>query len=82
MMAVIDKAESLVLTGTGDVLEPDDGIIGIGSGGSYALAAARAIIDVKEFDAEAIARKAMGIAAEICVYTNTNLTIESIDTSV
>ncbi len=82
MMAVIDKAESLVLTGTGDVLEPDDGIIGIGSGGSYALAAARAIIDVEAFDAEAIARKAMGIAAEICVYTNTNLTIESIDTSV
>jgi len=81
MMAVIDKDESLVLTGTGDVLEPDDGIIGIGSGGSYALAAARALIDVDGLDAEAVARKAMAIAADICVYTNTNLTIESLNTS-
>ena len=62
-----------MLTGTGDVLEPEDGIIGIGSGGNYALAAARALIDVDGLDAEAIARKAMEIAADICVYTNDNV---------
>ncbi|MBL8643115.1 MAG: ATP-dependent protease subunit HslV [Rhodospirillaceae bacterium] len=77
MMAVADKDVSLILTGTGDVLEPADGLIGIGSGGTYALAAARALID-QNLDAEAIARKAMGIAADICVYTNTNLTLESL----
>ncbi|MBB42572.1 MAG: HslU--HslV peptidase proteolytic subunit [Rhodospirillaceae bacterium] len=81
MMAVVDKNESLVLTGTGDVLEPDDGIIGIGSGGSYALAAARALISVEGLNAEDIARKSMSIAADICVYTNSNLTIESLDVS-
>ena len=79
MMAVADKDVSLVLTGTGDVLEPDDGVIGIGSGGNYALAAARALVDQGDMDAEAIARKAMRIAADICVYTNTHLTIEVID---
>ena len=78
MMAVADKDVSLVLTGTGDVLEPDDGLIGIGSGGNYALAAARALIDRDDMDAEAIARRAMAIAAEICVYTNTNVVIESL----
>lgn len=78
MMAVADKSASLVLTGTGDVLEPEDGLIAIGSGGNFALAAARALIDT-ELDAEAIARKAMKIAADICVYTNGNLTIESLD---
>lgn len=78
MMAVADKETSLVLTGTGDVLEPEDGLIGIGSGGSYALSAARALIDLEDMDAEAIARKAMGIAADICVYTNTSLVIESL----
>jgi ATP-dependent HslUV protease subunit HslV len=77
MMAVADAQVSLVLTGTGDVLEPEDGVIGIGSGGNYALAAARALID-QELDAEAIARRAMKIAADICVYTNGNLVIESI----
>jgi ATP-dependent HslUV protease subunit HslV len=76
MMAVADQDVSLVLTGTGDVLEPDDGIIGIGSGGNYALSAARALIDRDDMDAEAIARKAMSIAAEICVYTNTQVTLE------
>jgi len=81
MMAVVDRDESLVLTGTGDVLEPDDGIIGIGSGGSYALAAARALISVEGLTAEEIARKSMAIAAEICVYTNSNLTIEGLDAS-
>ena len=77
-MAVADADVSLVLTGTGDVLEPERGIIGIGSGGVYALAAARALIDVDGLEAEEIARRAMGIAAEICVYTNTNITVESI----
>ena len=78
MMAVADKENSLVLTGTGDVLEPTDGLIGIGSGGNYALSAARALIDIKDLDAEAIARKAMGIAADICVYTNGSLTVETL----
>lgn len=78
MMAVADKDTSLVLTGTGDVLEPEDGLIGIGSGGAYALSAARALIDLDDMDAEAIARKSMGIAADICVYTNTSVVIESL----
>jgi len=78
MMAVADAETSLVLTGTGDVLEPADGLIGIGSGGNYALAAAKALVDLPDLDSEAIARKAMGIAADICVYTNTSLTIETI----
>jgi ATP-dependent HslUV protease subunit HslV len=79
MMAVADKSTSLILSGTGDVLEPEDGLIGIGSGGPYALSAARALIDRDDMDAEAIARRALGIAAEICVYTNTHVTLESID---
>ena len=78
MMAVADKDVSLVLTGTGDVLEPEDGLIGIGSGGNYALAAARALIDQKGVDAEAVALRAMEIAAGICVYTNGNVTVESL----
>jgi len=78
MMAVADKSTSLVLTGTGDVLEPEDGLIGIGSGGAYALAAARALIDIAGLEAEAIARKAMGIAADICIYTNRSITLESL----
>jgi ATP-dependent HslUV protease subunit HslV len=77
MMAVADAEVSLVLTGQGDVLEPEDGIIAIGSGGNYALSAARALIDT-ELDAEAIVRKSMKIAADICVYTNTNLIVESL----
>jgi len=76
MMAVADAERSLVLSGNGDVLETDDGLIGIGSGGPYALAAARALIDRPEMDAEAIARRALDIAAGICVYTNTNVTVE------
>jgi ATP-dependent HslUV protease subunit HslV len=78
MMAVADKSVSLVLTGTGDVLEPEDGLIGIGSGGSFALAAARALVDMDGMEAEAIARKAMNIAADICIYTNRNVTVESL----
>ena len=78
MMAVADKEVSLVLTGTGDVLEPEDGLIGIGSGGNYALAAARALVDQDGLDAEAIARRAMAVAAGICVYTNDNITLEGL----
>lgn len=78
MMAVADKDVSLVLTGNGDVLEPDDGVIGIGSGGNYALAAARALVDRDDMDAESIARRAMAIAGGICVYTNDNITVESL----
>ena len=78
MMIVADKSTTLVLTGTGDVLEPDGGAAGIGSGGNYALSAARALLDT-ELDAEAIARKAMKIAAEICIYTNDKVTLESLE---
>lgn len=78
MMIVADKKVSLVLTGTGDVLEPEDSVIGIGSGGNFALAAARALMD-SELTAEEIVCRAMKIAADICVYTNENLTIETID---
>ena len=76
MMAVADKDRSFTLTGTGDVLEPEDGVIGIGSGGNYALAAARALMAVDGLSAEEIARRAMKIAAEICVYTNGNVIVE------
>lgn len=78
MMAVASEETSLVLTGTGDVLEPDDGIIAIGSGGNYALAAARALIEDDNLSARQIAEKSMAIAADICVYTNTHLTIETL----
>src|SRR5882724_8337033 len=78
MMAVADKEVSLILSGNGDVLEPEDGIIGIGSGGGYALAAARGLIDNPELDAEGVARKAMAIAGQICVYTNDKITIEKL----
>ena len=81
MMAVADAEVSLLITGNGDVLEPDDGLIGIGSGGPYALAAARALLDIEGMTAEAIVRKAMAIAAGICVYTNTHLTLETIEPS-
>lgn len=78
MMLVADKSVSLALTGTGDVLEPEFGVMAIGSGGNYALAAARALMD-SDKDAEEIARKAMQIASDICVYTNNNFVIETLD---
>lgn len=78
MMIVADKTDSLVLTGTGDVLEPEDHCTAIGSGGNYALAAARALLD-SDHGAEEIARKAMTIAADICVYTNHNIVVEALD---
>ncbi|QIB34019.1 ATP-dependent protease subunit HslV [Ancylobacter pratisalsi] len=77
MMIVADANITLVLTGTGDVLEPENGIAAIGSGGGYALAAARALADSGQ-DAEAIVRRSLAIAAEICIYTNGNLVVESI----
>ncbi|MCW5715977.1 MAG: ATP-dependent protease subunit HslV [Bauldia sp.] len=78
MMIVADKNTTLVLTGHGDVLEPENGIAGIGSGGNYALSAARALADL-DLSAEEIARKAMKIAAEICIYTNDKVTLESME---
>ena len=78
MMIVADKDVTLILTGNGDVLEPASGVAAIGSGGNFALAAASALFDYEE-DAETIARKAMKIAADICVYTNENLTVETIE---
>lgn len=78
MMIVADKRVTLTLTGNGDVLEPEHGVIAIGSGGNYALAAARALADT-EMGAEEIARRAMRIAAEICIYTNDSVVLESLD---
>ncbi len=78
MLIVADRDVTLVLTGTGDVLEPEHDVVAIGSGGNFALAAARAVFDY-EADAETVARKAMEIAADICVYTNTSFTIERLD---
>ncbi|MFH1374005.1 MAG: ATP-dependent protease subunit HslV [bacterium] len=79
VIAVTDKKHIFLVSGTGDVIEPDDGIIAIGSGGSYALAAARGLILANpKLSAEKIARQALGIAADICVYTNNNITIETL----
>ena len=78
LMIVADKSTTLVLTGNGDVLEPEHGVTAIGSGGNYALAAARALADT-DWDAEKVARRAMEIAGEICVYTNGNVIVESLD---
>ncbi len=78
MLAVADSSVSLIVSGTGDVLEPADGLIGIGSGGNYALAAARALIEREEMNAEAVARQAMKIAADICIYTNDQVVLEKL----
>ncbi|TDN83575.1 ATP-dependent protease subunit HslV [Stakelama pacifica] len=78
MLIVADKEITLVITGNGDVLEPEAGVAAIGSGGNYALAAARALVEY-ESDAETICRRAMKIAADVCVYTNENLTVETLD---
>lgn len=79
LMAVCNAETSLILSGTGDVVEPEDGIIGIGSGGNYALAAARGLVDETDMPAEDVARKSMEIAASICVYTNANIVVEKLD---
>ncbi len=78
MMAVCDSSTSLILSGTGDVVEPEDGVIGIGSGGNYALSAARALIENTDMKLEDIAQKAMKIAGDICIYSNHNIVIEKI----
>jgi len=78
MMIVIDKNISLVLTGNGDVLEPEDGIIGIGSGGNYALSAARALASVENFSAKEIVERSMKIASQLCVFTNNNIIVETL----
>jgi ATP-dependent HslUV protease subunit HslV len=76
LLAVADREHSFIVSGTGDVIEPDDGLIGIGSGGPYALAAARALVANSDLDAKAIATEAMRVAATICVFTNDHLTVE------
>lgn len=78
LLAVADQDHSFIVSGTGDLIEPDDGLIGIGSGGPYALAAARALIGHSELDAGAVVREAMRIAAGICVYTNDHITVETL----
>ena len=77
LMAVADKEKSFIISGTGDVLEPEDGIIGIGSGGNYALAAAKVLVGT-DMSAEEIAKKSLKVASEICVFTNNNITIEKV----
>lgn len=78
LMAAVDSETSLIISGDGNVIEPTDGIIGIGSGGMFAAAAARALVKHSDLDAEAVVRESMLIAADICVYTNDHLTIESL----
>ena len=80
LLAIADKNDSLLISGTGDVIQPEHGLIAIGSGGPFAQAAALALIKNTELDAEAITRQALGIAADICIYTNSNLTIETLET--
>jgi ATP-dependent HslUV protease subunit HslV len=78
MLVVLDKSSTFLLSGTGDLIEPDDGIVGIGSGGPFAVAAAKALAGSTELDARTIAEKAMLIAGEICIYTNANLVLEEL----
>jgi ATP-dependent HslUV protease subunit HslV len=78
MLVVLDKTSTFLLSGTGDLIEPDDGIVGIGSGGPYAVAAAKALASSTELDARAIAERAMLIAGEICIYTNANVVLEEL----
>lgn len=81
LLVVADREASLIVTGNGDVIEPEDSIMAIGSGGSYALSAARALVQNTDLDARSIVEKSLGIAGEICVYTNLNHTIEELDCS-
>jgi ATP-dependent HslUV protease subunit HslV len=78
LLAVADRDHSFIVSGTGDLIEPDDGLIGIGSGGPYALAAARALVARADLDAESIVTEAMRIAAGICIYTNDHITVETL----
>ena len=79
MLAVADRTASLIITGAGDVLEPEHGLIAIGSGGPYAQAAARALLENTELDAEAIVRRSLAIAADLCIYTNQNIAVEILE---
>ncbi len=79
LLAVADRVHSFIISGTGDLIEPDDGLIGIGSGGPFALAAARALVQHSDLDAKAIAAEAMRIAAGLCIYTNENITVEVLE---
>ena len=78
MLVVLDKTTTFLLSGNGDLIEPDDGIVAIGSGGPFALAAAKALVDNTDLDARAIAEKSMAIAGEICIYTNANIVVEEL----
>ena len=81
LLAVADKDVSLIISGNGDVIEPEEGLIAIGSGGAFAQAGARALLRHTELDAETICREALGLASEVCIYTNTHLTIETLETA-
>lgn len=81
LLAVADAKNSLIISGTGDVIEPEDAVMAIGSGGAYATAAARAMVENTDLDAEAIVTKGLKIAADICVYTNTNIIVEVLETT-
>ena len=78
MLAVVDQQTSLIVSGAGDVIEPTDGVIGIGSGGTYALSAARALLQYSDMDAKAIVEASLKIAGELCIYTNTNVKVETV----
>lgn len=79
LLAVLNKDKALIISGSGDVIEPDDGIVAIGSGGSYALAAARMLVKHSDLDARDLVQEALNTAAEICIYTNSNIVIEELD---
>lgn len=79
LLAIADKDNSLLISGNGDVIEPENGLIAIGSGGPFAQAAAMALLEESELDAEAVVRRSLGIAADICIYTNSNIIIETLD---
>ena len=79
MLAVADRESSLIITGMGDVIEPESGLVAIGSGGPYAQAAARALLENSQLDAESIVRKALSIAADLCIYTNHQVVVETLD---
>ncbi len=82
LLAVCDREQSLLIAGTGEIIEPEDGILAIGSGGSFALAAARSLVKHTDMTAEEVVRESLTVAAEICIYTNTNITVETLDSSV
>ena len=82
LLAVCDREQSLLIAGTGEIIEPEDGILAIGSGGSFALAAARSLVKHTDMNAEEVVRESLTVAAEICIYTNKNITVETLESSV